>query len=287
MRLVNRLEHHDAVMSLAFSPDGALCVTSTEDGVLSLWRVETSELIAEVKVQGHISPRLAYSEDGLLIASGGRDGKVRLWSGKSLTPISTLNYHTCNVRALEFAPNNYLASGGDDGSFHLWSVYTGKFVASRYLFHSIRALAFMPEGDYWKWAAVLQNDQVQVFTAFASSWGLDWQFSVAEASDVSWLHNAFLAIASRWGLTILDANCHSVVSFCEYKGAVSVVSIPELESVVAVSLDKTMTVWSVSLRKPLKVYPCPSEPTQIAYSQSSGLLGVAYWNGLVDFYQVR
>lgn len=73
-------DHTNAVSDVAFSPDGSLLVSSSLDGTLRLWNVETQEQLAVLTGTEGVEVRsVAFSPDGTLIASAGSDGVVRLW----------------------------------------------------------------------------------------------------------------------------------------------------------------------------------------------------------------
>ena len=75
------LEAEDEVTSLTFTQDGGLLATGLRDGSISLWDVETQELVFTDKSHEDDVTALAFSSDGAKLASGGGpfDNKVVLW----------------------------------------------------------------------------------------------------------------------------------------------------------------------------------------------------------------
>jgi len=71
--------HTDAVTSCAFSPDGTLLATVSDDRTARLWSVHDGTAIATL--DGHASwvEACAFSPDGTLLATAGRDHIIRLW----------------------------------------------------------------------------------------------------------------------------------------------------------------------------------------------------------------
>ncbi len=71
--------HTDVVRSIAFSFDGTLLASGSNDNTVRLWAVSNGELLATL--YGHTSwvQSVAFSPGGKLLASGSDDGTVRLW----------------------------------------------------------------------------------------------------------------------------------------------------------------------------------------------------------------
>ena len=74
------LKGHDGmVRDVAFSPDGKILATTSDDNNVMLWDVATG---AELKtLEGHKEDvkQLAWSRDGKMLASGDEGGTIKLW----------------------------------------------------------------------------------------------------------------------------------------------------------------------------------------------------------------
>jgi len=69
---------------VAFSPDGTLIASGSDDMTMRTWDARSGKAIMVMK--GHTSWLLciAFSPDGAVIASGSTDGTVRTWDARSV-----------------------------------------------------------------------------------------------------------------------------------------------------------------------------------------------------------
>ena len=69
----------DWVNSVAFSPDGTMIASGSNDGTIKLWNLEGRVLKTFDGHQGCVRS-VTFSPDGTMIASGGEDKKIKLWT---------------------------------------------------------------------------------------------------------------------------------------------------------------------------------------------------------------
>ncbi|HVF87793.1 MAG TPA: caspase family protein [Pyrinomonadaceae bacterium] len=86
--------HTNSISALAFSPDGKLLATGSDDSDIRLWDVTSGRQLS--RLAGHTLgiSSLSFSEDGKLLVSGSSDGSTRLWNttgGELLATLVSLN----------------------------------------------------------------------------------------------------------------------------------------------------------------------------------------------------
>lgn len=84
--------HSEAVLIVAFSPDGKCLATGGGDKEIQIWDVFTSTpAVDPLKGHKHWVQVLSWSPDGAQLASGSRDGGLFLWKHKDYTGFSGTN----------------------------------------------------------------------------------------------------------------------------------------------------------------------------------------------------
>ncbi len=127
--------HTGIVNALAFSPDGALLASGSDDTSVRLWNAADGSSAAVL--EGHNAPvrTLAFSPDGALLATGSSDGMVIVWDVAAQAQVSTPVESGPAVTALAFSPDGALlaSAGGDevsqDYSVFIWDAAAGEVVA--------------------------------------------------------------------------------------------------------------------------------------------------------------
>ena len=146
--IIAALDRQSPVSAVAFSPDGSLIVSGSEDHRVRLWQPETGRLIR--RLEGHSSAVTAgaFSLDGSTIASASNDRTVRLWDVRSGQLLRTLQGHVYHVYAVAFDPQRrWLATASWDRTIQLWDVKSGELVRKlRGHDAAIRAIDFSPDG---------------------------------------------------------------------------------------------------------------------------------------------
>ncbi len=115
----------NAVHTIAFSPDGKMLATGTEDGQVRLWQVGDGRLRQTISASVRAVSSVAFSPDGTLLAAGSRAGSVQVWRVSDGVPQHTL-VHEHAVRSIAFSPDGLTLAVGDwGGGVRLWSAQDG------------------------------------------------------------------------------------------------------------------------------------------------------------------
>ncbi len=140
--------HEDAVLAVAFSPDGRVVASASADHTIRLWEPSTGKELTRLVGHGNLVRSIAFSVDGRTLASGSADDTVRLWQVASGKQLSLIETGQDGVNCVVFSPNGEsLVSGGYKNCIRCWDLRTGKQLGQFGHEHTeARCVAFSPNG---------------------------------------------------------------------------------------------------------------------------------------------
>jgi WD40 repeat protein/tRNA A-37 threonylcarbamoyl transferase component Bud32 len=144
------LRHDDAVLALAFSPDGKSLVTGSADRTARLWITATGEGRGPPLTHQGAVQAVAFSPDGKRVLTGSDDGTAQLWDAVHGGRLGTRLNHQTPVRAVAFSPDGKtVVTGGGGRTALLWEAGTGARVPWDLPHGSgVSAVAFSPGGEW-------------------------------------------------------------------------------------------------------------------------------------------
>ncbi|MFZ5855929.1 MAG: WD40 repeat domain-containing protein [Chloroflexota bacterium] len=121
--LIKSLPIPNHVGDLAFSPDGTLLATASDDNKIRLWRTDTYNLASTLEGHTHYVNGVTFSPDGKFIVSGSHDKTVKIWDVETSRPLAALKGHEAEVLRVVVNPaGTLIASISWDGTVRLWGI---------------------------------------------------------------------------------------------------------------------------------------------------------------------
>jgi WD40 repeat protein len=133
---VARVTHGDRVTALAWSPDGRLLPTGSDDKAVRVVEAATGREIARVTHDDTVTA-LAWSPDGQVLASGSIDKTARIVEAATGK----------NIAAVAWSPDGrLLATGSGDKTARIFEAATGKEIAQVAHAGSVRVVSWSANG---------------------------------------------------------------------------------------------------------------------------------------------
>jgi WD40 repeat protein len=248
--LLANISRRAQVLSLAFSPNGKLLASGSDDGMVRLWDVASGREFA--RFEGHKGWvwSVAFGPDGTSLVSGGEDGTVRVWDTASGREIARLSVDKGSVNAVAFSPDGTsLVSGGDDGTVKVWDVAGGREIA-RLQGHGswVLAVAFSPDGERVASGAI--DGTVSVWDVAGGREIALFRAHDKWARSVAFSPNGKLLASGSYDDTVRVYDMASGREFARLEGhknsVLSVVFSPDGARLASGAADGTARVWDVA-----------------------------------------
>jgi eukaryotic-like serine/threonine-protein kinase len=148
------LSGHKALLSsVAFSHDGKLIASASEDGQIKIWDTATGNEIRAISVPSKSVSSIAFSPTEYSLVSASDDKLVRLWDAMTGREIRRFSGNENRVHAVAFSPDgSQIASAGEDRTVRVWDAASARPLhslhpASIEVFGA-RNVAFSPDGKH-------------------------------------------------------------------------------------------------------------------------------------------
>lgn len=260
------VKHENNVNSVAFSPDGKIIASGSEDQTVKLWDAENGKLI--LTLIGHVkgAALVAFSPDGKMIASGSyEDKKVRLWDVQTGAMKQELSLG--NQRAEAFsADGKTMACTEGDFSLQLWDLNLGKAARKFTSNYSIIGVALSTDGT------IVAAGTATIIWSQASIGTGGGRLPMLPGEIKVWNVQTGKSIRTLKG----------------HKSGINCISFsPDNKIIASGSFDQTVKLWDVQTGKAILTLTGHSDVvTSVTFSLDGKLIASGGWDNIINIYDI-
>ncbi|KAJ5611660.1 hypothetical protein N7528_008765 [Penicillium herquei] len=276
------------VQSIAFSPDGQIIASGSDDKTIKLWDAKTGK---ELQIlQGHSGrvQSVAFSPDGRVLASGSDDRTIKFWDATTCQELQILKGHSAMVFSVAFSPDGQIiASGSYDKTIKLWDTKTGNELQTFTHSDPVTSVAFSPDGQtiasgldlniikLWD----IKSQALQIPAPWSSSHRI---ICITFSSDGQIVASGSLGGTIKLWDTKTGKELQALQGHSE--SVTSVAFSPDGKMIVSGSYDKTIKFWDIRTGQELQTIQSHSRVNSVAFSPdnqtiaSAGDLVIRLWD---------
>lgn len=148
-------KHQDTILSIEYSPDDTLVVTTSADSTVAVWELKSGRLWRVFKQHNKAVTCCSFSSiDTHILATGSEDNLVMLWNVRVGRRVARFEAHEDTVTACTFSPDGKcLATASKDCTIKLYDIIPGggQYINGKYLClegheGAIHSAQFSPDG---------------------------------------------------------------------------------------------------------------------------------------------
>ncbi|MGZ3810672.1 MAG: WD40 repeat domain-containing protein [Mucilaginibacter sp.] len=156
-RVIKTLKGHQApIFDIKSTNKKNELLVASEDGMISVWSLETFDQLYAVKVSHDTIRSISISPDEKHAVFGCRDNSIKVYDLADYTLINTLLGHTLPVFSVQYSPDGcYLVSGSRDAQLKIWDCLSFEQINNipAHLY-AINHIAFHPTLPYFATASM-------------------------------------------------------------------------------------------------------------------------------------
>jgi WD40 repeat protein len=247
------LPHQQAVLAVAFSPNGTTVATGGSDGTARLWDARSGLSVGEPLAHRGPVSAVAFSPDGGRLVTASADHTARVWDAATGKPRGPPLEHRGHIFAVSFHPDGQtVATASEEKCVVFWDAATGRR-QTPVLAHegSVGTVAFSPNGRQ-----VLTSEKGNVYLWDAATRlrrGPTLKHpGMVTAATFSPDGKAILTVSAGEAARLWDARTGTLLHTLPHPGRVRTGAFsPDGREVLTASGDKTVRQWDVTTGKPL------------------------------------
>lgn len=241
--------HTGAINSLAFSPDGKILASASNDKTIKLWDLASHKQLATLSGHSTAVKLVTFSPDGITLASAS-SSEVKLWDIASRKELATSTSVPLDefVKSIAFSANGKTVAWASFSTVELLDIVSMKALAPVLDSQLVTGVAFSPDGK--KLATGGSNAVIL------------WD------------------VASRKKLATVSEHTEDIMD-------VSIAFSPDGKTIASAGADNIVKLWDVASHEEWGTLTSPTAVSSVVFSSDSKTLAVAGKENTVTLWEVR
>jgi WD40 repeat protein/serine/threonine protein kinase len=264
--------HHDPVMAVAASADGAIAISGDLAGGVRWWDLRQQIELAQPPGHQATVTSAALAPDGRHAVTASWDRTLKTWEVGKDQAVRTLEGHTDYVNAVALSPSGRTAlSASSDQTLRLWDVASGRHLGTLQGHEGpVSACAFGPDGKFAlsaSWDTSLRLWDVQARAAVGALEGHETSVgAVVLSPDGRQAASGGLdGVARLWDLRLR----RSLRALTGHTAEITALAyLPDGRYLLTGSRDKSVKVWDVTTGACVRTLPFTGAVLSLAVLRS-------------------
>ncbi|MEB3340430.1 trypsin-like peptidase domain-containing protein [Okeania sp.] len=275
----------------------AYIVMGDSNGLISVWDIESGEIIATWKAHPESVNSVAVTPDQQFVISGSDDKTIKIWqlpknkNVTNITLVQTLTGHTDVVDEIAIAPSGqFFASGSWDKTIKIWNLSSGELGQTLAENSQIvNAIAISPDGKFL--ASGGKDNQIKLWSLATGKLVRSLNTNSLSTLSLTFSPNSqILASGSSDGMVNIwnlktGELIHNLKEHID--GVWSIVISPNGKTLISGSWDKTIKFWELNtgeLKRSLKGHN--SYVSAVAISPNGEIIVSGGWDRKINIWKV-
>ena len=263
----------NALLGLAWSPNGKFIVTATGSGAVQVLDATTRANLVSYSGHSNGVSCVAWSPDSARVASASYDQTVQIWNAQTGQLLQTYTGHNSAVLAVAWSPDGKrLVSGSADNVLKVWDAASGKTLDSDYGHgDQVTSVAWSSDGRHI--ASGSEDKTVIVYSALplVASYTYTGHSDIVQAIAWSPDGKRIASASNDQTVQVWDASDGShAYTYSGHNNQVWAVAwSPNGRYIASGSFDSTMQVWYAKDGSPLKTSQANEGVISVSWSPDS------------------